>query len=499
MRTPLSAVLLLVADTSASSSSRHMRHSSGTALPASRPMIFLALVIALLSAGQRADAQVRERPVAFDSAGRVTAVTPPLAARLGLSAPLWPVSGDYLDARLYALDDAGEAYVLVVRRQREVLERYSIDAATRRELAKAIATGTATDLARGGPDAVPTFISEPVRGYFVLNQTLLGAILFGPAASTLVDDPAGGAAAYLAVTGGMFFLSANMTTGNSVSRAQNHLSWHSARRGAIAADLLLYSVTGNDDGRDYAAATLLGGIAGDVIGFKLAEPMTDAEAHGTSHGSTVTAALALGLMGSGGMFDNDASARVGTAAIVGAGALGYPLGLRYVRSAPYRVTAGDVGTLVTTEFLAMAAAATLLPNHASDKVVYAALTSAFALGAIAGDRLLVRPYDHTEAESRLVQYGAGAGALVALAVPVLAQSSNTQLIFGAATIGGVLGTLLTEQLITPQAAGSGLGMLPGSEPAVGKSTGANLRFSPESALMAGLGLKGNHSIVSLTF
>ena len=459
----------------------------------------LLLLVGLLTAAQRADAQARERPVAFDSAGRVTAVTPPLAARLGLSSPLWPVSGDYLDARLYALDDASGGYVLVVRRQREVLERYAIDAARRRDLAAAIDGGAATDLARGGPDVVPTFISEPVRGSFVVNQTLLGAILFGPAASALVDDPAGGAAAYLAVTGGAFFLAANMTTGNSVSRAQNHLSWHSARRGAIAADLLLYSMTGNDGGRGYAAASLVGGVAGDVLGFTLGEPMTDAEAHGTSHGSTVTAALALGLMGSSGMFERNGAGRVGTALIVGAGALGYPLGLKYARSSPYRVTAGDVGTLVTTELLGMAAAAALLPNSPNEKVVYAALTGGFALGAIAGDLFLVRPFDHTESESRLVQVGAAAGALVALAVPVLAQSDNTHLIFGAISVGGVLGTLLTEQLIAPQAAGKGFGMLRGSEATVGNDEGASIRFSPQSALLAGLGLKGNHSVLSLTF
>ncbi|MBC7670793.1 MAG: hypothetical protein H7247_00105, partial [Polaromonas sp.] len=104
-----------------------MRYSTGTALPISRVTIFLAFLITLFAVGQRAGAQARERPVAFDSAGRVTAVTPPLAARLGLSAPLWPVSGDYLDARLYALDDASGGYVLVVRRQREVLERYGVD------------------------------------------------------------------------------------------------------------------------------------------------------------------------------------------------------------------------------------------------------------------------------------------------------------------------------------------------------------------------------------
>ena len=475
-----------------------MRPTQMTSRRVSRLALALTFLGVLATSGRRAEAQARERPVAFDSAGRVTAVTPPLAARLGLSAPLWPVSGDYLDARLYALDDASGAYVLVVRRQREVLERYAIDTATRRELAAAIAKGTMTDLARGGPDAVPTFISEPVRGSFVVNQSLLGALLFGPAASILVDDPAGSTAAYLAVTGGAFFLAANMTTGSSVSRAQNHLSWHSARRGAIAADLLLYSLTGTE-GRSYAAATLVGGVAGDVLGFTLGEPMTDAEAHGTSHGSTVTAALALGLMGSGGVFETGASPRVGTALIVGAGALGYPLGLRYARSSTYRVTAGDVGTLVTTEFLGMAAASALLPDRVSDKTLYAVLTGGFALGAIAGDLLLVRPYDHTESESRLVQYGAAAGALVALAVPVLAQSDNTHLIFGAATVGGVLGTLLTERLIAPQVAGSGLGMLRRSEPAVDKSTGAHFRFSPESALLAGLGLKGNHSIAFLTF
>ena len=457
----------------------------------------LLLLVGLLTAGQRAGAQARERPVAFDSAGRVTVVTPPLAARLGLSTPLWPVNGDYLDARLYALDDASGAFVLVVRRQREVLERYAVDAATKRALGAVVDRGTATDFARGGPDAVPTFISEPVRGSFVVNQTLLGAILFGPTASTLVNDPAGGTAAYLAVTGGAFFLAANMTTGSSVSRAQNHLSWHSARRGAIAADLLLYSVTGSDEGRGYALTTLVGGVAGDVLGFTLGEPMTDAEAHGTSHGSTVTAALAWGLMGSGGTFERNGSGRVGTALIVGAGALGYPLGLRYARSSAYRVTAGDVGTLVTTEFLGMAAAGALLPDHPSEKAVYAALTGGFALGALAGDRLLVRPYDHTESESRLVQVGAAAGALVALAVPVLAQSSNLHVIFGALSIGGVIGTLLTEQLIKPQLAG--VGMLRGSETTVGQSGGSSFRFSPQSALLAGVGLKGNHPVVSITF
>ena len=109
---------------------------------------FVALVVALLLPTGRAQAQARERPVAFDNAGRVTVITPPLAARLGLSTPVWPVTGDYLDARLYAIDDASTAFVLVVRRQREVLERYSVDAGQRRELATAIDRGNSLVTAR---------------------------------------------------------------------------------------------------------------------------------------------------------------------------------------------------------------------------------------------------------------------------------------------------------------------------------------------------------------
>jgi len=463
---------------------------------------FAALVVALLLPGGRADAQARERPVAFDSAGRVTVITPPLAARLGLSAPVWPVTGDYLDARLYAIDDASSAFVLVVRRQREVLERYPMDAGRRLELATAIDRGNSLVSARGGPDVVPTFISEPVRGTYVVNQTLLGGLLFGPAAATLVDDPAGSTAAYLAVTGSAFFLAANMTKTTSVSRAQNHLSWHSARRGAIAADLALYALTGDNGGdKGYAAATLAGGIAGDVLGFVLGEPMTDAEAHGTSHGSTVTAALTAGLLGTAGVYDNNSGSRLASAMIVGAGAVGYPLGLNYVRNAPYRVTAGDVGTLVTTEFLGLSAAATLVPDGSpSPGVVYGLLTAGFALGAVAGDQLLVRPFDHTESEARMLQYGSVAGALVALAVPVLARSGNSHVLFGAATIGGVLGAVLTEQLIEPQRANSGLGSAaPRDSGPVGRSSGVDFRFAPESLVLAGMGLKGNHSILSLTF
>ena len=51
-------------------------------------------------------------------------------------------------------------------------------------------------------------------------------------------------------------IAANLTQNTTVSRAQNHLSWHSARRGAIAADLALIAATG-DEGDEKATAGVL--------------------------------------------------------------------------------------------------------------------------------------------------------------------------------------------------------------------------------------------------
>src|SRR5687767_13145484 len=191
-------------------------------------------------------AQVRERPVPFDSAGRVLAITPPLAARLGLAPPAWPVTGDYLDARLYALDDSAGSAVLVVRRQREVLERYSLTSTQRTALSEAVDRGVAAQRAAGGPDSLATQISEPVRGWFVTNQSILGVALFGPSAAALAGNAAGGTAAYLAVAGGTFFLAANHARRTSVSAAENHLAWHGALHGAAAAMLTSYSLGGDD-------------------------------------------------------------------------------------------------------------------------------------------------------------------------------------------------------------------------------------------------------------
>ena len=454
----------------------------------------------MLIAAHGASAQVRERPVAFDSAGRVNVVTPPLAARLGLAAPVWPVSGDFLEARLYQIGDTASTYVIVVRRQRDVLDRYPLDAARRAELAEAIWRGMLLARSTDRPDTMPTVISEPVRGQFVANQTALGAVLFGPAAAASIGDAAASSAAYLFVTGGAFFYSAHLTQTTPVSRAQNHLSTHSALRGAIAGNLAVFALAGDGvDEKAYAAATFVGGIIGDVAGFQIAKPMTDAEAHGTAHGSTVAALVTAGTLGAVGALQENGSARVASVGIIAAGALGYPLGLRYVRGAPYRVTAGDIGAMFTSEILGLGAAATLLPDSPSQELVLGALTAGYAIGALAGDRFLVRPFDHTESDSRLLALGTGAGALMGLAIPVLAQSDSPPLIFGTATVGGILGAIFTEGLIDPQRARVGDSATERRTGSVDRPSRVDVRFSTAGALMAGSGMRGNHAILSMTF
>ena len=92
----------------------------------------LALAAATGAAATRASAQVVEVPEAFDSAGRVTVITPPVAARLQLSPPAWRITGDYTGARLYAL--GAEGWVIVVERRDGAVERYAITAPDREYL-----------------------------------------------------------------------------------------------------------------------------------------------------------------------------------------------------------------------------------------------------------------------------------------------------------------------------------------------------------------------------
>ena len=459
-----------------------------------------AVLAALSGTAPRAGAQVRERPAALDSSGRVMSISPPMAARIGLSPPLWPAEGDYIDARLYVTDDATGDAVLVVRRQHDVLDRFPITAAQRREIARAIERATVRSSRGLRSEELSTEISEPVRGAYVLNQALLGGFLFAPAAAALAGDAAGGTAAALLVTGGTFFLAAERTKNGAVSRAQNHLAWHGARQGAGAAYLATYALVGEDaDSKGFAAATLVGGVVGDILGDRLARPMTDAEAHGVSHGGVFIPALLAGALGTAGLSDDEGNRRASAALVLGAQLAGYPLGMRYVRGTRYRVTAGDVGTLIAGEAVGLAAAASFIgEDGTSNEVGSALVTGGFLLGAIVADRAFVLPFDYTVSESRLLQLGTLAGGIAALAVPVAAQANGPQPYFAAATVGGLLGAVLTHRLLEPARAGTSGAAIrrTGARAALSRF---DVDFTPQTLLIASTGARGSYPVLHVGF
>src|SRR5678816_92862 len=61
----------------------------------------LTAVVILGSSAVAASAQVTDTPVPFDTSGTVRSISPTLVTRLGLSDPLWPVRGDFIEARLF--------------------------------------------------------------------------------------------------------------------------------------------------------------------------------------------------------------------------------------------------------------------------------------------------------------------------------------------------------------------------------------------------------------
>src|SRR5688572_5525608 len=337
---------------------------------------------------------VTESPAPFDSAGRIMTVTPPLAARVGLPSDVWPVTGDYEEARLYSSSAGG--YVLAVHRRGGTIERHAIAPDAREALRAAVSRGMAV-AGRPVSEERPELISEPARGAFVRNQMLIGALIYGPAAATFPEDGSERTAAYLLVTGGTFFALMAASRNIAVTRAQNHLATDGAYRGTFMARGLAFALDmAEDDAEAWAASALAGGIVGSIAGFRLGRGYTDSEARAATFGSTTLGGTTAGVLGALGVFDSDQNTdRVAVGAIVAAGLLGYPLGVRYPRSASYRVTAGDVMTLLPAGLVGAALAATPVANS-DGRVISALATTGYLTGVLVGDRLLARRYDFTE-------------------------------------------------------------------------------------------------------
>jgi len=450
----------------------------------------LASFVFLVSVSAGAAAQVIETPIAFDSAQRVLAVTPAVAERFQLArSPAWPVSGDYREARLYSVEPGG-GFVLVVHRLTGALERHSLATEARAALRDAVDAGSAS-VGRPTADVAADVVSEPAGSAFARHQTLLGAVAYGPLAASLADGGNGATSLYLLVTGASFFISYSAAQSNSFTRAQNDLAGSLGLASGGIATLLGYAATGDAD-KGIRGIALGSALVGTIAGVELGRTLSDAEAHGATLGMLAAGATALSVTTMTG-----ASDRASAAAVAVVGALGYPIGVRYPRRASYTVTAGDVEATSTAGLVGALVGASILGgiDSPTGPQIAAYLSTGYLGGLLAGDVLLARPFNLTQSQANIVNIGAFAGALVGVAVPVLAQSDNQVFLFGAAATGAAIGM-------------AGLASSFPSRDAVPQRTGSVRQKRDGSARFAvrldGLaqalgGVRGNHVLARLTF
>ncbi len=477
----------------------------------------LAVLAAALAAAPSAlAAQVSERLVPFDSVGRVPSITPRLAGRLRLGPPLWPVLGSFVSAQLFSKSTGG--YTLVVVRPDGVFDRYDLTG----EAAEGLRTVVATALASGAGAGVgeqTTVASDPAGNAFVRNQAVLGLVLYGPsAAAAVVASGTKSSSAPLAIelitaTGAFAAALARRNMLPPVTTAQNRLSTHAAVHGAAIADALVYAASGSPINEQAATLGLLGGsVGGTLLGLRLARNMTDAEAASSAYGADFAAGVALGTLGSVGAVSRESGGR--PAALIASSAMlaGYALGPMYPRRARYTVTDGDVRAMTLTSAIGIAGAA--IPfiggGRPDSRMLSGTLMGGMLAGALAGDRLMVRPRDHTSSEATVLWTGAAVGAFLGGGVARLGDAS-VQPAWALAVGGALLGTLATEAAIRPRAAGrrvlSGGPRTPGAALLDGSSAGAHepaarrmqVTFDPVGAAFAATSKVGTFSVVRASF
>ena len=465
---------------------------------------FFALAVAVAT---RAGAQVVEVPQPFDSAGHVDVVTPRIAARLQLSPPAWRITGDYIAARLYAL--GAEGYVIVVERRDGAVERYAITAPDREYLRARTSTlpaGFEEQMGRVGTGlgSVGQKITNAARSdAFVLNQGVLSAVVYGPAfAYAMSNQTPGRVAAYVLGVGGTFYAATQIARNREITPQQNMLATLSAAHGAGAGLGLAYAAHGNSNVQ--GAAAFVGGVGGTLAALTVGRSLNTGEVAGAMFGADATLLTAFLITRAGHDRAKDYPTR-GEAGVLALSVLaGYPLGLEYARYASYNVTPGDVGAMWTTGAVGGLAAGTIAhaivrngstPQGTSSyrdrhqTAVYSAAAGGFIAGAVTGDLLLVRRFDHTPEEAGLLGLGAAGGALVGAGAYTLfhpTRTSGAVAPYVAATIGAVGGLALAEALM-PRGGDAG------------HQSGIRVRIDPLGFVLAAARTPGAHSLVQATF
>jgi hypothetical protein len=408
----------------------------------------IVALLAIVTEASVARGQTVETQTPFDSAGRVTTVTRALAERLRLAPPAWPVEGDFRGARLLHVQPGG-GFVLSVQRSDVVAERYVLTDAQRGALQAAIDGA----LLRNGRPSVETgadFVSEPAGNSFARRQLFQGAWLYGPLAASLADGAGAGGGLYLATTGATFFVSYALAEAEHFTRAQSDLAGNLGIAGAGAGFLAGYAATGSSD-RGIRALSLAAAIAGTGVGLGLGAKLTDAEAHSAWSGIESVAGLAWAGASAGGL-----SGRATGAAVAIAEPVGYAIGLEYPRHAAYNVTVGDVDLVETSGLVgALYGGAVIGEMSKPTRRAYGtALGIAGLAGLAVGDAAIARRFDMTASQANIVNVGAVAGALIGLAIPAGASSSDRTLLFGSAAVGATLGMAAAIGIANPRDEGS---------------------------------------------
>lgn len=332
-----------------------------------------------------------------------------------------------------------------------------------------------------------------LRTRFVRDQTLLGLTAYGPAlAVATADDAVSFVAAYLVMSGGMFFAAGEVTRHVPITEGRQLLATGLSMRGAGQA-VAIASQSGAG-ARERAASLLVGGIGGTAAGLVLGTGATGGQAAATlfGHDLAFASAMALTVTTDRDLFDTKGGAEATAAAVWAAsGWLGAGLGRAWAATTPARVTVGDVQTLWLGATIGATAGATAVANGSPEPQTAAlAMLGGALAGTIGANYALVRRYDHTRGEANLVTIGSGAGALMGLGVGLLAQEQGERdgaTSLAAATAGAAVGALMTARFLEPVRDAGRVSALD------------RLRLDPLAAVAAATGRPGRHALLSYTF
>ena len=470
------------------------------------------------------EAQVREQPVAFDSAGRMLVLTASAADSAGLRTPTWPVSGAFIEARLFKQTEGG--YIVAVRRPDETVDRYSISleqfAAIRSAVSGTVARPT---VAATAPPPVAVVTPQPVAARpdivapppsprpfgwhpggrsFANGQVLLTAAVYGPAlgnaAVSVIDDPLARYAAWFGTIGASLYMAARASNNPNISFAQsiesNHAGLHGAALGAGATYLLLGNEDGADHGSAYSFGVFAGGVGGAVAGYYAGKRMTSAEAAASAFAADVGLLIGAASVASRNRFEDNWD-RGAAATLMGGTLAGYVVGPLYPKLAPQDITVGDVVALAapaTTGILAAAAIASAGDNDDFENQANL-LAAGMVAGLAAGHVFVARPRDHSVSDAGVLLIASIAGAYGGTVLGAAGQdgeSGTRQLTL--ATLGSAAAIFVLESRMPRARRGEPMRR-------VGQIQRRSLKATLDpmaGALVAG-GAPGQHALLRITF